>query len=536
MQTLALMNPDATLQPPVRRRLTQALGRAGGLSLLPALALALAQSPAVAQDLIATELSLDIASFADAAGGLSLSLPADSPALRQRLFNPRLGDWVSGRVQLTLNYVNEVAVLDPGVASPPAEDRFLLRLNSVVQASGALLSGGAQTLNTGSRVYCRSGLLRCNEEPVGFSRALLLDVQMPGTQAALIQGLQLRLDTQLEILQPGLVVNSAQAGFSGRLLLGGQYQAKSMSAYTADALAATAAQPVADTAARLRLAAQDIAQLRAQDYGVAQAFHPLSSQAVARQPALREAGQWLAGAAEVAALRQVLQTPGSTSFQAEHEAAALAWNFAALVRPELGRVAGFSSAQKQSPALDLAALRGLVEAQDDAALLARLEAAQALEAGGLGDASAALWSFEGAVLGLDGARISVYASPQSFSGSGSFELALGAAQRHTLLRQGYNFDRVSLLAGGPAQGVLLMADGFGSGTLRLGDELYLGESYSGLLSLETGGQAARIALNNFYGPQLMLVASWGVAAVPEPASAVLLLAGLLLLRLKRRRA
>lgn len=534
MQTLALMNPDATLQPPARRRLAQALGRVGGLSLLPALALALAQSPAVAQDLIATELSLDIASFADAAGGLSLSLPADSPALRQRLFNPRLGDWVSGRVQLTLNYVNEVAVLDPGVASPPAEDRFLLRLNSVVQASGALLSGGAQTLNTGSRVYCRSGLLRCNEEPVGFSRALLLDVQMPGTQAALIQSLQLRLDTQLQILQPGLVVNSAQAGFSGRLLLGGQYQAKSMSAYTADALAATAAQSVADTTARLRLASQDIAQLRAQDYGVAQAFHPLSSQAVARQPALREAGQWLAGAAEVAALRQVLQTPGSTSFQAEHEAAALAWNFAALVRPELGRVAGFNSAQKQSPALDLAALRGLVEAQDDAALLARLEAAQALEAGGLGDASAALWSFEGAVLGLDGARISVYASPQSFSGS--FELALGAAQRHTLLRQGYNFDRVSLLAGGPAQGVLLTADGFGSGTLRLGDELYLGESYSGLLSLETGGQAARIALNNFYGPQLMLVASWGVAAVPEPASAVLLLAGLLLLRLKQRRA
>jgi hypothetical protein len=524
------MNPDPVIQPSARPRLALARSCCGGLLLA-----ALAQSPLAAQGLVATEYSLDIFSFADAAGGLSLSLPEDSPALRQRLLNPRLGDWISGTVALTLNYANEVSVLDPGVASPPGEDRSLLRLNSVLRASGALLKDGPQTLSTGSRIYCRGSVTRCNDEPVGFSRPLALELQMPGAPAAVIQGLQLRLDTQLEVLQPGLVVNSAQAGFTGRLVFSGQYQAKSMSAYTADALAATAAQPVADTAARLRLAAQDIAQLRAQDYGVAQAFHPLSSQAVARQPALREAGQWLAGAAEVAALRQVLQTPGSTSFQAEHEAAALAWNFAALVRPELGRGAGNNSAQKQSVALDLAALRGLVEPQDDVALLARLEAAQALEAAGLGDASAALWSFEGAVLGLDGARISVYASPQSFSGSGSFELALGAAQRHTLLRQGYNFDRVSLLAGGPAKGVLLTADGFGSGTLRLGDELYLGESYSGLLSLETGGQAARIALNNFYGPQLMLVASWGVAAVPEPASAVLLLAGLLLLRLKRRR-
>lgn len=72
------------------------------------------------------------------------------------------------------------------------------------------------------------------------------------------------------------------------------------------------------------------------------------------------------------------------------------------------------------------------------------------------------------------------------------------------------------------------------GRIAPGNQEYIGENFSGVLLLDGDDAAWDIQLNNFYSPQFVVLAFWNVAAVPEPQTWLMLLAGLTLVGWRRR--
>ncbi|MDP1534900.1 MAG: PEP-CTERM sorting domain-containing protein, partial [Rubrivivax sp.] len=203
------------------------------------------------------------------------------------------------------------------------------------------------------------------------------------------------------------------------------------------------------------------------------------------------------------------------------------WDVVALGEPLLGRERATDGVDTVIPdaATQLAAFKAALAGGDDASFMAGLSAALAQPLIG-GDTP--LLVLDGQLLGAPAAQLSVYYTPSS--NSGDFAFSLAAAERHAIWRTG--FDRLELLQG-PAQ-LYFSAGSYGSGSVGLGGSEYIGESFDGVLHLDGAGQALRIQLNNFYSPGFLVVASWNVSAVPEPATWLQLAAGALLLSWRRR--
>nr|WP_315479684.1 PEP-CTERM sorting domain-containing protein [uncultured Rhodoferax sp.] len=462
------------------------------------------------------------ASFAD---GLDLALLTDTTIISQRMVNDRLGTWTGTTLTLELAYGHTVSIFDPGVAAPPGANRNLLQVDSQLALTGSLVGATALQQSFLNRWFCAAPNLQCSPNGVSSSKAVVLPelpaITRPGD---VLNGLRLQLNTTSQVLTPGAALLSGSSGLSGRISLAGQYESKSILAYTADALAATAGTSATSRGERLSAATADIAALRAADYGIPRFNSPLSAQAVVNNAALSDSQTLLAASADTAALLAAAATPGQATFESRFSIPAQAWNLSALAAPALGRQATASASANSAatPALELAALHAVLNSADDAGLLQSMEASLGRP---LVSSSTPITSFAGGMIGLAGADISVYLSPDF--GSGSFELDLQAADHHALLRQGFYYDRLTLLSGGPASGLRLVSEAAGiDDYAQAGTAFYLGENYSGMLQIHTGGAAARIALNNFYAPGLLLVASWGVAAVPEPETYAMLLAGL----------
>jgi hypothetical protein len=225
-------------------------------------------------------------------------------------------------------------------------------------------------------------------------------------------------------------------------------------------------------------------------------------------------------------------TPGG-SFASGFQSARQVWDVAAALQPALGRSASGLSGDdlfSSDRAAEVGVLRLVLQGGGDSAFTAGL--ADVLAHPVVNGPAAAL-RFDGALLGLDaGTTLSVYMVGNPFTGEAVLDLP--NASHHALWRT--NFDRLTLIDG-PAAGLLVggTLEAAGSQLTADGGEVYLGEGFGGLLTLSGG--TGRIALNNAYGDQLMVVASWGEvsAPVPEPGAALLLAGGLAVVALVRRR-
>lgn len=520
---------------PDNRSVFKRRGPRRGLSSIVALTLgamfAVTISPARA-DTIKTNLSQGFDHSASFADGIDASVALNAELATQRLGNDRLGTWTGTTVALTVNHAFTVSVQDPGVAVLPAEARQLFRITSDASVAGSML-GIDPVLSTLDRLLtCRNTALQCTSAPVTVS----VPVTMPGLAGLTAPGdalgsLRLQAATRTETLFDGAILLSGSTRLSGSLLLSTTYDSKTPVAYASDALLATVAAGSGSRSARFGLAADDVRALRNATY--TSVALPLAdfNKRVDVNSDLQQGQALLAVARDTAALMEAGPTPGA-SFASRFALTSELWNTAALANPALGRslaAQGSDDVSIDNPANEITAVRAALASSDDAGFLTLL--AQGLNNPAHG-ASTPLFTLPGEDFGLQGALMQVYFTDGDPFG-GQFQLDLAAADHHVLWRTGY--DRISLI-NGDSDGIHVLFPSFGiDETVRIEDgEVYVGEAFSGLLQMETNGHAASIALNNFYSPRALVVASWGVSPVPEPTSAVMMIAGVLLLAARRK--
>ncbi|MEK8051763.1 hypothetical protein AACH10_16045 [Ideonella sp. DXS22W] len=502
--------------------------RASFLRPLAAALLATGLLPATA-GVIATNVQINFSEAATFASGIDRTLSLGE-AQAARLVAERLGTWIGTEASFFVTASHGVSISDPGVAVAPGTARDLLHVTASASVSGGLLAASPFTQNLGATWHCAGTATRCTDTMVVHTLAQATPALAAITAPAqALQPWRLQASASAEPLFAGAQLLAGELSLSGQLRLSAQYQSKTAQAYVADALLATAGSAAPATAARWASAAADVNTLRSASWTDLAVDRSLQA---ARNPELETAQRLLTVARDSATLLQTGSTPGM-AFATPFSLTRQLWNLSAQAAPALGRgLAGSTSDNLfgNDPAAELAVLQATLAARDDASFLAGLADALAHPAVA---GSAPVLTLDGAALGLAGAQIGIYLSGDAFTGLA--QLALPGAQRHTLLRSGY--DRITLLEG-PADGLTVLAAANGAGEmLRPGDgELYVGETFGGMLELGGAGAPALLQLNNTYGEQIMVVASWGVSAVPEPASAALLGGGaLLLMRALRRR-
>jgi hypothetical protein len=309
---------------------------------------------------------------------------------------------------------------------------------------------------------------------------------------------------------------------NGRLRFRSTFASKSSPTYVADAIAATLTAAAGGYAAHLTAATTDIAALRT--FSSDAALQP-GNQSAAANADLFEGHAVLAAGRDVA-LMQAQGASAGGSLNTRFELVQQLWNLTAAANPALGRgQAGFAADPTFFADIrdEVATVRAALESTDATGFVESFEryAADGAVTPGL----MPQFTLDGGLYGLDGALLQIYLLPGA--GDGLQPLELLAAERHLVWKGSFQ-NNLSLLEGS------VEVDGSELLT-TVGDSTYIGES-ARLLELETFGDAATVSLDNFYSPQTLVIASFGLAApVPEPASGALVLGGLALLAGYRRR-
>jgi hypothetical protein len=473
---------------------------------------------------IATNIQYTFNETADFSAGIDKAIMLDAAKIDARLLNSRLGSFSSGDLVFTLNANHSVSINDPGVTTYPSEARNLIQINGVASASGALLPADV-SLNIGATWFCAATLLQCNSNQA-FSnlRTSTQSLSLPADPATLLT--PIRLQSGITAVTPlgDTTLNYGKLHLNGSLQLNALFTAKTSAQYVSDALQATAS---TSGSQRWAAAATDIQALRNgswTDVAVA------SNLQASKTPSLEAAHRLLAIARDSATILNSGSTTG-TSLASNFTLTKQLWNVAATADPALGRdLAGSSSDSFASTdlAAELAVLRMVLDGADDSSFVAGVE--HALN-NPLATGSAAVLSFDGSLIGLTGATMSVFYLGDS---SGRVEVELAAADRYAFWRTAYSFDSIAFLQG--AQAGVTVIGGNSDGTqIGLGEYGYVGEIYKDELFYLSGNQAsARLQLNNFYNQQFLVVASWAVTPVPEPSVYCLLLFGLVLVGRMRK--
>lgn len=488
---------------------------------------------------IEANMSLSFHERASLNAGIDVTKFLDSTLAAQRLVNERLGNWTGTSIQfLPMEYRVAVAVNDPGVGTPPAEDRQLVGVSVFGQLGGDLL-GGASVVSDASQTYvCPAGNLMCNT----LAHVSTFNPAAPQSSLTSIEqalgGLQVRADAaQFQILFPGTTVRLGAVPapptnpinptesfheLKGTIRYRATYESKSRDQYVADALAATDS-PGLGWPVHLTTAAADVAQLRATNY---QSFTPLPGRSiVAGIDDLRVAAAVLSTARDAAKWQAQGAATGGT-LNTDSAIVTQLWNVTALSEPGLGRAqAGFAGEPTflGDATLELAVVRASLASSDANSFMDRL--AFFTGAGMAVAGPTPLLTLDGADYGLQGAMLQLFFT--AGSGDGSFQINLPSATRHALWKSS-SLNNITLL-----EGTDLIVDGWGEATLA-GDSIYVGESAR---LLNFSGNVTQLGLDNYYSADSVVVASWGVTSpVPEPSGVLMLSAGLGLFmwRLRRR--
>jgi hypothetical protein len=474
---------------------------------------------------IATNMQYTFNETADFSDGIDKAITLDAAKIDARLLNSRLGSFSSGDLVFTLNANHSVSINDPGVATLPSEARNLIQVNGAASASGALLPE-AVSLNIGATWFCAATSLQCtSNQAFSTLRTSTQSLSLPADPATLLS--PIRLQSGITSVTPlgDSSLNYGKLHLNGSLQLNALFTAKTSSQYVSDALQATASTTGSQ---RWAAAATDIQALRNgswTDVAVA------SNLQASKTPTLEAAHRLLAIARDSATILNSGSTTG-TSLASNFTLTKQLWNVAATADPALGRdLAGSSSDSFASTdlAAEIAVLRMVLDGVDDTSFVAGVE--HALN-NPLTTGSAPVLSFDGSLIGLNGATMSVfYLGSES---NGRVEVELAAADRYALWRTAYGFDRIAFLEGA-ADGVTVLGGSYAGTQIRLNDEQHVGEVYNDELFYLSGNQAAvRLQLNNFYNQQFLVVASWAATPVPEPSVYCLLLFGLVLIGRMRK--
>jgi hypothetical protein len=454
------------------------------------------------------------------------------------LGSERLGTWLGTSVEASnLAYVIAPAIDDPGVTTPPTDDRAVANYTMSVQVDGSL-QRDPLTVNPTMRFVCPAPSTQCSQL-ASYTPVLQFPTPQPGLAAVGdVQGeWRFRAAAPVfEALFPGATPRlgevpptNALLGFTfsyhevdGRLRFRSTFASKSSPTYVADAIAATVTTAQGGYAAHLTAAATDIAALRT--FSSDSALQS-GNQGAAANDELLEAHAVLAAGRD-AALMQAQGASAGGSLNTRFELVRQLWNLTAAANPDLGRGQPGVAADPTFFADvrdEVATVRAALESTDATGFAASFEryAADGAVVPGLSPQ----FTLDGGLYGLDGALLQVYLMPGA--GDGLQQLQLLAAERHMVWKSAFQ-NNLSLLEGiVEVDGAQLLA--------TAGDSIYIGESER-LLELETFGDAATVTLDNFYSPQTLVIASFGLAApVPEPASGALLVGGLAVLVGRGRR-
>ncbi len=465
----------------------------------------------------------------DFAGSFALpidtALTLDTADDARRLASDRLGTWLGTSTTIQYTHSYGISLLDPGVSTLPADYRLLFSAASTISFEGGALAPSPQSSVLDRTWICGAENLQCSSNMVSVSRNDSIISPALANPEAVLRGFTVRSSAQTDVLAEGAQLLDSEVRVQGSLTVHVRYEAKTAQAYVADALQATAVTPRPVDATRFADAATDIAGLRNASYTTLPV--PLAERVVSNE-ALHRAHATLVVARESAALLHAAAT-GGTQFESRSGLLRQLWDLGAVAVPALGRSSAGFTADPVLPSVEteLAALTAVMATTDDASFLAALTASP--EA--LVSSADPVAVFSGMRFGMGDAEVRVYYIG-SEDGSGQIALSLPAAERHLIYRD--FFDRVTLSGGSP-DGVRLVAPN-GSDFLALPDEeTYIGEGSGGVLALTAEGQALRIGLNNHYSPQFLVMASYGVAPVPEPTPLALMLAGFGLIALRVRR-
>jgi PEP-CTERM motif len=490
---------------------------------LASLAMAAVISTTAAASTINTQLTTTFNALGSFNAAIDANIAPDAALAAQRLFNARLGEWQGTTSVLQFVHSYNYSLNDPGVLVAPAENRPLLQVDSVATLSGPLVGAVAATSSFSTPWQCPSGILKCSSGTVSTSKPSVTLTQTAfASPADVLGGFHVADTTRTEPLFPGVTVIASQTQVTGSLTLSATYAAKTASAYAADALNATAGAAAINRAARFGHAAADIGSLRGATYS-----DGVLSSSVADNTALEAAHAALLYSRDAAQLRGAA-AQGQTTFASRSGLLRDLWDVTALGDTALGRSVSSDTEEPFAPdeRVELAALQAVVGSDDDAAFLARLS----IELGTvLVGSTQPLLVLDGAQFGAAGAQLRVIYHDGEVQGS-DLVLHLPAAERHALMRA--SFDNLAVLSGLDS-GLAFVAGNF-DGRIAPGDQEYIGENFSGVLLLDGDDAAWDIQLNNFYSPQFVVLASWNVAAVPEPQTWLMLLAGLTLVGWRRR--
>lgn len=471
-----------------------------------------------------TEDGVDITAYSDHIDKL---LTLDPTKANARFLSSRLGTFTSGNLSIDLRGNQFISLNEPGVSTLPATQRPLTRIEAGATLSGGLLNAPG-SLNLDVTWVCPATFLQCTADGVYSPLKTLPALSNTSTNAAaLVQPIRLQASGATTFTTDGVSVNYAGLSLSGTLNVNATFTAKTPSQYVADALSATAGTAGGHGAARWGAAAADIQSLRDAVWTDVPVANNLK---VSRTPELESAQGYLATARDSAALLATGNTTGN-AFNSPFALTRQLWDVAATANPSLGRDrAGFTS--ENVPGGDvpsqIAIMRMMANGTNDADFVTGLQNALTTPLSTGPDAALTL---DGALIGLADATISVY-----YLGnieSGQVEINLAGADHYALWRTG--FDRISLLEGADAGLTVLGSDGLSGTPIRKQDgEVYVGETFGGLLYLSGQSTNSRLQLNNFYSDQLLVVASWAVTPVPEPSQAWLFMMGVPLMLWRKK--
>lgn len=476
---------------------------------------------------IATNIQYSFNETADFSLGIDKLITLDAAKLDARILNNRLGTLSGGNVVFTMNANHSVSINDPGVPALPAQRRDFFQISGSATASSTLLPEPV-SLNMGTIWNCPNTVTQCNANEV-FStvKTSTQTFNLPADTDSLLTPIRVQSGITLTPLAEPYTLNFIKLHANGSLQVNAIYTAKTSTQYVADALAATSG---TTGNSRWGAAATDIHALRNGSWTDVSVANNLQA---SKTPELEAAHRLLAIARDSATILTAGNTPAA-SLNTPFTLTQHLWNVAATADPSLGRNLAGSSSESfttNNPATEVAVLRTILNGSDDTSFAAGVEG---MLNSTLTTGSAPVLSFDGALLGLNGATMSVFYVGDS---SGRVQIDLAAADRYAFWRTAYGFDRIGFIDGA-AESLTVIGGTYDGTQIGQGEETtVVGESdifNDGLFMLSGNQAATRLQLNNLYSNQLLVVATWGVTPVPEPAVYSLLLFGLVLIgRIKK---